>query len=706
MDEMRFLPVTLRLGHAKARAEGEEPAENEPESVVTPDEKGRIPVALSSEFAVERYELTPDWSVERYMEVLEHTPEAVDLTRAALARGLPLLLNHDSWGRDTKSFLGKVEDITVDPDRTMRGWMRFSQRQDAQEVRQDVLDDLRSSVSIGYMVGRDYESKVDKATQLETRTYRDWVPLELSLVPVPADPLVGVGRSADGRPLVASRAELEALIAERKKETAVNVAAPVVPPAAPAAPQSLTERVMPPEVTPTPAAATPTPEAKAVDINVVRAEIKKEASDRVRQYNEIVGLAKGMPADTVQKWIEGEVPVGVALAEARSHIATNANATGDKPLIELTPKDAKRYSFGRAILAQCSGGDLGGVDCGFEKEMAQELRRKSPLLASRSNNMLVPSMLQQRSGLASDEATKGETLKLTAGGEFVDLLRNKSVLLKAGARVISGLTGPLQLPVQTAAGTASWINENPGSDTSITEATLGSKTLSMKSLISVSAYTRQMLIAAASGNYDVEQLIRDDMAAIFALALDAAGIKGGGSEEPTGIIAHTGTNVVTLGAHGGTLTYAKIIELETAVAAQNGDSGSLAYIGRPSLRGFLKITPTLPNITYGTTPIWTHVGNDADGLPQGQVNGYRAYATNQVPNNFSPGTMTTTATALIFGDISQVIFGEWGAFEMRVDENTLAAQAKVRVISTQFVDALVRQYQKLAVCKDINNSSL
>lgn len=456
----------------------------------------------------------------------------------------------------------------------------------------------------------------------------------------------------------------------------------------------------------TPAAAAPAAPA-APDVQVVRAEIQKEASDRVRQYGEIARLAN-LGDEKVREWIEKETPVGVALSEARSTIATRADATKNgEPIVEVTAKDAKRYNFAKAILAQCQRGvaEFKHIDCGFEVEMAQEIRRKSPMLAARTNNMLIPSMMQSRTGLSSDEATKGETLKLTGGGEFIDLLRNKSVLMKAGARVISGLTGPLQLPRQTAAGTASWINENPGSDTSITEATLGSATLAMKSLISVSAYTRQMLIAAASGNWDVEQLIRDDMAAIFALALDAAGLKGGGSEEPTGIIAHTGTNVVTLGAQGGTLTYAKIIELETAVANQNGDSGKLAYIGRPSLRGFLKKLYAV-NSTYGTVPVWTHLANDGDGLPQGVVNGYNAYATNQVPENFSPGTMTTTATALIFGDISQVIFGEWGAFETLVDENTLAAQAKVRVVSTQFVDVLVRQYQKLAVCKDINNSSL
>lgn len=141
----------------------------------------RIPVALSSEEPVTRW---------FGIEILDHTPAAIDLSRAE--RGLPLLDSHNRWALNAQ--LGIVEDLAVGTDRVLRGLMRFSKRDDAQAVRQDVLDGIISSVSIGYII-----HEVLITTSSDTDTYRAtrWELLEGSLLSVPADKTVGVGRSAD-----------------------------------------------------------------------------------------------------------------------------------------------------------------------------------------------------------------------------------------------------------------------------------------------------------------------------------------------------------------------------------------------------------------------------------------------------------------------------------------------------------------------------
>ncbi|ADK85602.1 phage major capsid protein, HK97 family [Desulfarculus baarsii DSM 2075] len=111
-------------------------------------------------------------------EILEHTPEAVDLSRAPL----PLLEGHDA----SRVNIGVVEDLRLAGGK-LRGVLRFGATGRAKELWEDVKAGIVRGISIGYEV-------------LETRNqpggYRvvRWRPLEVSLVAVPADGTVGIGR--------------------------------------------------------------------------------------------------------------------------------------------------------------------------------------------------------------------------------------------------------------------------------------------------------------------------------------------------------------------------------------------------------------------------------------------------------------------------------------------------------------------------------
>lgn len=145
----------------------------------------RVPVAISSEFPVER----TDWTTGRpYLEVLEHSRGAVDLSRAA--RGLPLLAAHDAG-----DLYGVVEELRLGRDRKLRGFIRWSRSAKAQEVRRDVADGIRTAVSIGYRTGDTFTSTIG-ADGKETRRFTSWMPYEVSTVTIPADPTVGINRAA------------------------------------------------------------------------------------------------------------------------------------------------------------------------------------------------------------------------------------------------------------------------------------------------------------------------------------------------------------------------------------------------------------------------------------------------------------------------------------------------------------------------------
>lgn len=121
------------------------------------------------------------------IEILGHAPGEVDLTR--LNDAAAVLLNHD-----TGKQIGVVQSASIDSDRIGRAVVRFGNSPLAQEVFQDIADGIRKHVSVGYRL-LDAESAGERDGVTVVRITR-WQPYEISIVPVPFDPTVGVGRNA------------------------------------------------------------------------------------------------------------------------------------------------------------------------------------------------------------------------------------------------------------------------------------------------------------------------------------------------------------------------------------------------------------------------------------------------------------------------------------------------------------------------------
>lgn len=146
----------------------------------------RIPMSISSEYGVERGGFFTD----PYVEVLSHDEGAVDLGRAD--GGLPLLMDHDHTRQ-----IGVLEDVRVGPDKRLHGMARFSKSAAAQEIRQDVLDGIRTRTSIGYRVLELTQERKPSKSELAVYRATRWALYENSIVSIPADPTVGAGRKAD-----------------------------------------------------------------------------------------------------------------------------------------------------------------------------------------------------------------------------------------------------------------------------------------------------------------------------------------------------------------------------------------------------------------------------------------------------------------------------------------------------------------------------
>lgn len=626
---------------------------------VAPDAAGRIPVVFSSEYAVERFDY---WANERYLEVLDHSPDAIDMTRAA--NGLPFLDSHEM-----RAQIGRVEDIHQRDDGRLAGWLRFSQRQEAQDYRQDIVDGIRGEVSVGYRIDPERIDVEAREGAAPTYRVRRWTPIEVSGVSIPADPTVGAFRSG-----VAPRGALPRPLIARA-EPVVATRAVLEDPTTTPAPAGQEPKMSVDETSVAPAGATVTvtrSEGETPDNAERRRSIAQLAAQHAVEDVFARGMSEGKDLDAVQRDMFN------ALKERA------ANGPRFDGRVQLTDKEERAYSFAKAILAADTG-----EKC-FEREISDELAKKLPQgYKPAGTGLFVPTNLGQRAAIVAGTSSIGGAMVFTQAGSFIDLLRNKAFVIQAGATVLPGLSAPVSFPKQNGAGTAYWVAE-AGSDVTESNLTFALVSLTPKTVQATQAFSRQLLVQASTVQ-NVEQLVRNDLAQLHALAIDAAAISGTGTSQPLGITKSTAVGTVTMGAAGAVPTYEALIDQEVQIRAGNVD-GSLAYLTTPGIAGKLKKTQKFA--TTNGEAVWT------GDLVNGVLNGAPAFATNQVPSNLTKGTSTTICHAIIAGAFQNLLIGEFGMAEIITDPFAKKKQGLIEVTSFQMVDVAWRHDAAFSVILD------
>ncbi|MDN5871455.1 MAG: HK97 family phage prohead protease [Nitrococcus sp.] len=157
-----------------------------PDAII--DESTRLlRVSFSSEEPVTR----SSFFSEPWTEILGHATGEVDLTR--VNAGAPVLYNHDRFDADKR--LGVVERAWIEGGRG-HAEIRISKRAEVDGIWQDIQDGVLRNVSVGYRV-HERELQKERAAKLPTYRVTRWEPVELSMVDIPADTSVGIGRGAD-----------------------------------------------------------------------------------------------------------------------------------------------------------------------------------------------------------------------------------------------------------------------------------------------------------------------------------------------------------------------------------------------------------------------------------------------------------------------------------------------------------------------------
>ncbi len=567
-----------------------------------------VEMAFASELPYERW-----WGIE----ILDCSPEAVDLSR--LNDGGALLYNHN-W--DDLRGHHVPGTVRADADRVIRGQVSISHAADAGRTIALVEGGHLTKTSTGYEIYQVVEKSTAKGAdaplertldgrlfdRVLTRSQREapgdlaafrraldaeagpferaadqpatyvvtrWGVLENSLVTVPADPSVGLGRTAEPAPQAQPAALPDISIKE-------------------------------PQMTQT---------APEIDI----AAIERDASARaLKRINDIAAMGEQFKDfDGVKALSEAAIRTGQPVEDFTAALLKHISEKGQKwqPEIGLTKKEAQRFSVVRAINAMLSGD---WSKAGFEREASvafSEKAQKAGLQRQAENSFFLPVEVQQRD-LTVGTATAGGNMVATdlRPQDFIELLRARTLISQLGARSLTGLVGNADITRQTGAGTAYWLANEA---TAITESnqTVGLLQLRPKVL---GAYTEVSRLLLQQSTPDADMFVMDDLTKVLAIAKDAAAINTGGSGAPVGILGTAGIGSVT----GTTLGLSGILEFQTDVATANALSTQCAYLTTPLVAALLA---QRQRFSGTDTPLWE--GNILDG----NVIGFRGASTTQMP---------------------------------------------------------------------------
>ena len=593
-----------------------------------------VELAFSSEEPYDRW-----WG----REILDHSPTSIRLGR--LTSGGPLLMDHD-----TRDHVGVIESVKIGNDRVGRSLVRFGKSVRADEVFQDVIDGIRTKVSVGYVIHA--ATLTEKGEDIDTYRVTDWEPYEVSLVSVPADATVGVGRSAgEESPVV--------IIENDDGEDAAAVTHSEIP---------VIEDVFP------------------MTISVEEA-VKSARAEEQKRSAEIIAIGTQFAQFGADALARDAIGGGLSVDAFRAQVLEKVGSKPKAADIGLTENEKRSYSIVRVLHALANPNDRAAQEAAaFEREAsdaAAKLSGRSPqgimvpfdvLSAKRDLSVGV----NAAGGFAVDTHLKADS--------FIDLLRNRLSVMAAGAQVLTGLQGNVAIPRQSGSAQAYWVAE--GGAPTESQLSLGQVLMSPKTVGAFTDFSRRLLLQSS---LDIEALVINDLTQALALAIDLAALNGPGSgNQPLGLLNTVGIGSVAGGPNGAAFTFAHAVALETAVAIANADVNKMGYLTNAKQRGVMKSTPKISGVTTGM--IWENGSTP--------VNGYGCTVSNQVPSNLVKGTSGAVCSAVAFGNWADLLIGMWGGLDLMTDPYTNSTSGTVRVVALQDVDVAVRNALSFAAMVD------
>ena len=323
------------------------------------------------------------------------------------------------------------------------------------------------------------------------------------------------------------------------------------------------------------------------------------------------------------------------------------NRSNDYKNTEVKKMVEKRFSLIDAINDVANNRPLDNIASKINEIGTQEMRSTG---LSFGGQIQIPTSELRA---AVTVAAEGEDVVATDLYDIVGPLRAKNVLVQAGADILTGLVGDVQIPIMSATNVA-WAGETAGATDGAPEFT--NVTLSPKRLTAYVEISKQLL---AQHSVAVENKIREDIIKAINSKLEATilGSSAGSTTQPAGIFYDATPTVIT-GIDG-------IAEVEGAVEEANVFGDNLKWIINPKFKAALRGMAKGENIAQSL-----YENDEIDGTP--------ALSTSNVGSKLG-----------VYGSFSDLAIGQWGSIDLTVDPYTQAKNGKVVLVINAFFDAKV-----------------
>lgn len=241
---------------------------------------------------------------------------------------------------------------------------------------------------------------------------------------------------------------------------------------------------------------------------------------------------------------------------------------------------------------------------------------------------------EQRAMGAFSDITGGVTVPLALSGDFIDLARPKTTVIRAGAQILPMDTAQLRIAKLLQDVQPQWKAESAIGN--IADAQFGGVTLTPRTLIGLAVTSQEL----AQDSTNFESVIEHSLTEALALEVDRAALLGDGtSGSPVGIFNTAGVNLISLGTNGGSVSYPNFSNASKLILKANG----------------------IPRTAIFSTRTWQEldalVNTLGDALePPASWKDLEKMVTSQIPENQTQGSANTCSCAFV-ADFGQLILG-------------------------------------------------
>jgi HK97 family phage major capsid protein len=317
---------------------------------------------------------------------------------------------------------------------------------------------------------------------------------------------------------------------------------------------------------------------------------------------------------------------------------------------------------------------------GRAREVSAELERRSGRKAQGLLFSMAHGGAPERRVFTTQNPATGpgsNLIETSVWPNLIDRLREKLVVRRMGATVLSELQGNLSIPRFKTSSQAFWVAEN--SPITMSDPATDAVALTPKHVGALVEISRNMVQQSSP---DVVRMVENDMAQVIAVAIDRAALKGGGPNEPKGIL-DPGSGVPTRGLGGAAPTWNDIITAIASVDVANALDGSLGWVTNSLAVAKMRKTLHTPGDT-----------NSNFLMPEpNSLAGYPLAATQALPADGTVVSGGGILSSLIFGAWENLIIGYWSELDILVNPYAEQAYAKgnVQVRCMATVDVAIKQ---------------